>query len=86
MNDLITVREVAERLAMSPAWVLDRWEAGELPGFRIGGRKGGPVRFRWPEVEAVLESWRCGPQIPVAPSDTRLEARDLTCQRFPAVP
>ena len=43
------------------ATVLDRWEAGELPGFRLFGRKGGPVRFRLSEVEAALEEWRRGP-------------------------
>jgi hypothetical protein len=31
---------------------------GSLPGFRIGGRKGGPVRFRLSEVERLLESLR----------------------------
>lgn len=71
---LLTARDVAQRLGMSPAWVLDRWEAGELPGFRIGGRKGGPVRFRWLEVEAVLETWRCGPAVPPPTSGARLEA------------
>ncbi len=55
---LITAREVAERLGMSNAWVLDRWEAGELPGFRLGSRA---VRFRWSELEAWLESRRGGP-------------------------
>ena len=30
----------------SQATVLDRFEAGDLPGFRLFGKKGGPVRFR----------------------------------------
>ncbi|MBA2385254.1 MAG: helix-turn-helix domain-containing protein [Actinobacteria bacterium] len=58
---LLTARELGERLGLSPATVLDWHEAGRLPSFRLGGAKGGPVRFRWEEVEAVLESWRCGP-------------------------
>ena len=64
MSDrLLTASEVAEYLGLSTATVLDRWEAGDLPGFRLFGRKGGPVRFRLSEVEAVLEDWRRGPTI-----------------------
>jgi predicted DNA-binding transcriptional regulator AlpA len=55
---LLTAREVAERLSLSPATVLDRFEAGDLPGFKLYGRRRGPVRFRWSEIEAALEGWR----------------------------
>jgi predicted DNA-binding transcriptional regulator AlpA len=58
---LISARELGEQLGLSTATVLDWWEADRLPGFRLGGRKGGPVRFRLSEVEGVLEEWRCGP-------------------------
>jgi excisionase family DNA binding protein len=58
---LLSARQLAEWLGLSPGTVLDWWEDGRLPGFRLGGRKGGPVRFRRSEVEAVLEGWRCGP-------------------------
>jgi excisionase family DNA binding protein len=58
---LLTTRELGEYLGLSAGTVLDRWEAGDLPGFRLFGRKGGPVRFRLSEVEAELEAWRCGP-------------------------
>lgn len=54
---LLTAAEVAERLGFSPATVVDWAEAGKIPGFRIGGR----LRFRWSEVEAVLEAGRFGP-------------------------
>ena len=60
---LLTARELADLLGLSTGTVLDYFEAGRLPGFRLGGRKGGPVRFRQSEVEAVLEGWRCGPSI-----------------------
>jgi predicted DNA-binding transcriptional regulator AlpA len=60
---LITARELGERVGMSTAWVLDKWEAGELPGFRLGARVGAPVRFRWSEIEAWLEKGRCGPSV-----------------------
>jgi excisionase family DNA binding protein len=57
---LLRVVEVAEMLGVSPRTVFDRFERGDLPGFRLWGRKGGPVRFRLSEVEALLESWRSG--------------------------
>jgi excisionase family DNA binding protein len=60
---LLTASQLAELLGLSNATVLDWFEADRLPGFRLGGRKGGPVRFRLAEVEAVLEEWRCGPSI-----------------------
>jgi hypothetical protein len=58
---LLTARELGEHLGLSPTTVLDRFERGDLPGFRLFGRKGGPVRFRLSEVEAVLDGWRVGP-------------------------
>ena len=57
---LLTARELAEILGLSPATILDRFERGELPGFRLFGRKGGPVRFRESEIEAALDGWRVG--------------------------
>ncbi len=63
MTRLLNARELAELLGLSPATVLDWHEAGRLPSFRLGGTRGGPVRFRLEEVEAVLESWRCGPSV-----------------------
>lgn len=55
---LMTAREVAELLGLSCATVLDRFERGDLPGYRLFGRKGGPVRFRLAELEETLASWR----------------------------
>jgi excisionase family DNA binding protein len=55
---LLTAAELAELLGITAGTVLDRWEQGDLPGFRLWGRRGGPVRFRLSEVEALLESWR----------------------------
>jgi predicted DNA-binding transcriptional regulator AlpA len=55
---LLTAGQLAEILGLSPATILDRFECGDLPGFRLFGRKGGPVRFRESEVLDVLESWR----------------------------
>jgi excisionase family DNA binding protein len=55
---LVTAQQVAEYLGISTSTVLDRWECGDLPGFRLFGRKGGPVRFRLSEIEETLERWR----------------------------
>jgi predicted DNA-binding transcriptional regulator AlpA len=57
---LLTARELGEILSLSTATVLDRFERGDLSGFRLFGRKGGPVRFRESEVLAMMEGWRVG--------------------------
>lgn len=62
MSDpLVTARELADYLGLSPSTVLDWFEAGRLPGFKLGGRA---VRFRASEVEAWLEGQRRGPRVP----------------------
>jgi excisionase family DNA binding protein len=67
---LLTARELAELLGLSAGTVLDWFERGDLPGFRLLGRKGGPVRFRETEVLAMLERWRTGPSNTVKLVDT----------------
>lgn len=62
---VMTASEVAERIGFSPDWVLDRFEAGDVPGYRFG-RKGGPVRFRWADWEIFLRSRRVGPSVEIA--------------------
>jgi predicted DNA-binding transcriptional regulator AlpA len=57
---LLKPRDVAVTLGLSMATVLDYFERGILPGFRMGGRKGGPVRFWESEILATIESWRVG--------------------------
>ena len=59
MTRLVTARELAELLSLSPATVLDKWERGELPGFKLPG---GAVRFRASEIDAWLEEHRRGPR------------------------
>ncbi|HEV8276339.1 MAG TPA: helix-turn-helix domain-containing protein [Streptosporangiaceae bacterium] len=58
---LLTAAQLAEQLGVSTATVLDRWEAGQLPGFTLWGRS---VRFRPSEVEAWVEAQRGGPPPP----------------------
>jgi excisionase family DNA binding protein len=55
---LLTTRQVAELLAVSPATVLRRWRAGEIPGYRLGSNV---LRFDADEVQAWLEARREGP-------------------------
>lgn len=56
MSDrLLTTREVATFLGLSPETVLRRWRAGELPGYRLASNV---LRFRESEIEAWLEAQR----------------------------
>ena len=55
---LITAQEVGELFQLSTDTVLDWFEGGKLPGYRLGGKKGGPVRFRLSEIAHLLEGWR----------------------------
>jgi excisionase family DNA binding protein len=52
---LLRAREVAELLGISAGTVLDWWQDGKLPGFRLSSRA---VRFRESEVLAWLEGRR----------------------------
>ncbi len=53
---LLTTRQVAETLSVSPECVLRWWRAGRIGGYRLGGS--GPLRFRPDDVEAFLEPGR----------------------------
>jgi excisionase family DNA binding protein len=48
---LMTARELGEYLGLSPASVLRRWRAGEIPGFRLSSNV---VRFDRDEIERWL--------------------------------
>lgn len=63
---LLKARDVSALLGLEMGTVLDRFEAGDIPGFRLWGRKGGPVRFRRSDIEAQLAQWRVGPPCTVA--------------------
>lgn len=58
---LLTAREVAELLGLSPASVLRRWRAGELPGYRLASNV---LRFSERDITAWLEERRSGPSLP----------------------
>jgi len=52
---LVTARELGEILSLAPGTVLDKWERGELPGYRIGRA----VRF---DPDEILALTRRGPR------------------------
>lgn len=54
---LLTTRQLADYLGVSPETVLRRWRAGELPGFRIGSNA---LRFDPEEIAVWLEGRRGG--------------------------
>jgi excisionase family DNA binding protein len=58
---LLTTREVATFLGVSPETVLRRWRAGELPGYQLASNV---LRVRESEIEAWLEGTR--PERPLA--------------------
>ena len=43
---LMKARDVAELLGLDVKTVVAHFQRGDLPGFRLYGRKGGPLRFR----------------------------------------
>jgi excisionase family DNA binding protein len=77
---LLTAREVGELLGFAPGTVVDWFEAGKLPGFRIGGR----LRFRWSEVEAWIEEQRAGAgRGEVSPTPRKAPARGVVSLTSP---
>ena len=52
---LLKARDVAELLGLDVKTVVEHFQHGDLPGFRLYGRKGGPLRFRASEIDAWLE-------------------------------
>lgn len=58
-DSLITAAELADRLALSTSTILNWFEAGRLPGFKLGR----VVRFREDEVLEWLEAQRVGPRV-----------------------
>jgi excisionase family DNA binding protein len=61
---LLTARELADYLGLKPATVLDKWERGELPGFKFGRA----VRFDLDEVLATGRRPGAGGEAPTTPT------------------
>ena len=68
---LLTAREAAGILGVATGTLLDWFEAGKVPAFKLGEGKAAPVRFRASELEAWLEGYRRGPlATPIPATDT----------------
>jgi excisionase family DNA binding protein len=63
---LLTARQVADLLGMSPATILDWHEAGRIPSFKLPT---GPVRFRASELERWIEGCRVGQSLVTLDAD-----------------
>jgi predicted DNA-binding transcriptional regulator AlpA len=86
---LLTAAQLGELLGLSTSTILDRWERGDLPGYRLFGRKGGPVRFRLSEIERALDGWhvnRPGAGGEVSPAPTAHPARGVVLHASPVPP
>ena len=78
-ESLLTTRELAEVLGFAPGTIVDWFEAGRLPGFKLGGR----LRFRVSEIEAWLETKRAGVGGEVAPVPFQAPARGRSLAAAP---
>lgn len=59
-DQLLTTRQVADALGLSPETVLRRWRAGDLPGYRLGSNV---LRFSADDLEEWLEAHRTNARI-----------------------
>jgi len=84
---LLTAAELGDLLGLTAGTILDRFERGDLPGYRLFGKKGGPVRFREMEILEVLDGWRVnGPGAggEVSPTPTAHPTRGVLYETSPA--
>jgi excisionase family DNA binding protein len=76
-DHLRTARELGAYLGVSPATILDWWEAGKIPGFKFGRA----VRFDLDEVLAVGRGPGAGGG--VSPTPTADPTRRVVSQMSP---
>ena len=75
MTRLLTTREVADALGVSPATVLRRWRAGDIPGFRIASNC---LRFDKTEIDGWLQARRGQAYSPIVGQLGSAEAKPRT--------
>jgi excisionase family DNA binding protein len=77
-GNLLTARQVAERLGVSSETVLRWTRQGRLPGYRIGGRA---LRFCEHEIDAWLEAHATTPKNELKEPTSRrgLSEIDMVC-------
>jgi excisionase family DNA binding protein len=73
---LLTARELADYLSLKAGTVLDKWERGELPGYRFGRA----VRF---DLEEVLATGRPGAGGKESPIPRKRPASGVVSQASP---
>jgi hypothetical protein len=61
LTSLLTSRQVATILNLSPEYVRTNWARMKLPGFRLPT---GTIRFREPEVRAWIKSGEDAEKVP----------------------
>ncbi len=66
---LLTARELGEVLGLKPGTILDRWERGELPGYKFGRA----VRFDVDEVLATGRRPGAGGEVSATPTERPTE-------------
>jgi excisionase family DNA binding protein len=71
---LLTARELAEMLAVSPETILRWYRRGELPAIRLPG---GAIRFRESEIERRLEGWATNRPPATGPARCRPDASTM---------
>jgi excisionase family DNA binding protein len=76
---LVTARELAAYLGLAPATVLDKWESGELPGFKFGRA----VRFDLEEVLATGRQDGPGAGGEVSPTPTARRPKGVVSHSSP---
>lgn len=81
LEPLLTARQVADLLGFQAGTIVDWFERGDLPAFKVGGR----LRFREREVAAWLEGRRKGPGAgeEVSPTPTASPARGVLYEASP---
>jgi excisionase family DNA binding protein len=55
LDPLMTKRQAAAFLAVSPRWIEQRVATGEIPHYRLGRSKNGPLRFKRSELERFVD-------------------------------
>ena len=68
----VTAQTVSTVLCVSTDTVLDWFQAGKIPGFKLGNA----VRFRMSEIEAWMHSRRRGPDLTTSPASHHLDSTE----------
>jgi excisionase family DNA binding protein len=76
---LLTARQLADYLGLAPGTILDKWERGDLPGFKFGRA----VRFDLDEVLASGRRPGAGGEVAPVPYQSPGQRRSFTAAPVP---